>query len=242
MRSKKQLCGIVGIALLLFLLLYLFLIWPAQKRYNVSHAEVLRKSTTLRTFLARPNGPPAKEEIEVLNKEIKVLKERYREIEKAFISERKEKIDITPVEFGKILHETKKNLLKEAEYAGLAIPPDLGFKETIPTAEEVVIMARELEAITFIVRKAIASRLGDIRDIKYRGVEIGPPWEKVEVELEIYGSFKDIVNFFYKLNQNGKIYIIKSLDIKSAAEKLSEDSVSAVVSLVSYIYIARHGD
>lgn len=235
MSGKKRWLLIGAVPLLSFVLLYLFLIWPAQKRYKTAYNEVVNKTDVLRGFLSRPQGPPTKNEIELLKSEIKILKESYTDIEKAFISEPKEKLDITPVEFGKILYERKRSLIQEAEDRGMRVPPDIGFKETIPTIEEVGIMVKELEAISFVIREAILFKFGDIKGIKYHGVELEPPWEKVGIELEIHGDFGDIAGFLYNLSQSEKICIIKSLEIKRGAEKGSKPKAAALKSLKSEV-------
>ncbi len=230
MSGKKRWLFIGVVPPLSFILLYLFLIWPMQKRYKVIYDEVANKTNILRSFFSMPGGPPTKNEIGSLKNEIKILRESYANIEKVFVSGPAEKVDITPVEFGKILYERKRHLIQEAENNGMRIPPDIGFKETIPMAEEVGIMVKELEAVSFVIREAILFRFGDIKGIKYHGVEAEAPWEKVGIELEMSGDFGDIADFLYNLSQSEKICIIKSLEIKRGAEKGSKPKAAALKS------------
>lgn len=260
MTVKKRLYFLGILTLLFFLLLYLFLIRPEQKKFKASHLEVVKKTKVLRRFFTRPEGLPTKKEIGLIDNEIKVLEEKYIDIKKAFIHKAPEKVNVSPIKFGKILYETKKELLQEAKKAGLEIPSALGFKETIPTEEEVENMVKELRAITFVIREAIAFGFGDIKRISYPGVKVEDPWEKVGIELEVNGKFESIVGFLYSLGQREKVYIIKSLKITKGGEKITEeqgkasdkekpvdkvvkeDRVSAVVRLESYNYIAAHGN
>lgn len=226
MTMKKRWGLFGGVTVLLFMLLYLFLIWPVQKKFNLSHHEAAKKTAAFRNFLTRSEGPPTETKIGLVENQIKILEEKYADIENALIHEVEEKSPITPVKFGKILYETKKDLLRDAERAGLGIPPDLGFKETIPAEEEVQDMVKELEAVTFIIKQGIAFRFGDITEIKYPGIEVKKPWEKVGIELQVNGKFEDIAGFLYSLSQREKIYIIKSLEITKAIEKIIPPRVS----------------
>jgi len=271
MIAKKRWYVLGTVMLLFLLLLYLFLIRPAQKEFNLSHSELVNKTKALRRFFTRPEGLPTKEEVGFIDDEIKILEKKYIDIKKALIHEAMEEVNITPVKFAKILYETKKKLLREAEKAGLEIPPGLGFKETIPTEEEVADMVKELRVVTFVIREGIAFGFGDIKKISYPGVKVEDPWEKVGIELEVNGELGSIVGFLYNLAQREKIYIIKSMEITKGVEKImpvaprprlkaaalrrrafvekepvdkvvTEDRVSAMVCLEAYNYIAAHGN
>ncbi len=260
MTVKKRFYVLGTVTLLFFLLLYLFLIRPEQKKFKASHLEVVKKTKVLRRFFTRPEGLPTEKEIGLIGNEIKVLEEKYIDIKKAFIHKAAEKVNVSPIKFGKILYETKKELLREAKKAGIEIPSALGFKETIPTEEEVENMVKELRAITFVIREAVAFGFGDIKRISYPGVKVEDPWEKVGIELEVNGKFESIVGFLYSLGQGEKVYIIKSLKITRGGENITEEQekpldkekpvdkvvkegrVSAVVRLESYNYIAAHGN
>lgn len=218
MAGNKRWFFWVGLALLFFLGVSLFLVWPSQKRFKRSCVEFGNKMGTLRAFFTRPEGPPADKEDNLLSSEIKILEEASKDIEKTFLSKKEEIVITTPVGFGDILRQTKKELLQESEKAGLKIPPDLGFKETIPAPDEVKIMARELEAITFIIKKDVTLRAADIESIKYLGLGRDAPWEKVSLELSLSGEFGKLMEFFYELSQGEKIYVLRSLEIKKGKE------------------------
>ncbi len=242
MTAKKRWFFGGSLILVFFLGLYLFLIWPSQKRFNLIRLESANKVISLRSFFTRPEGPPANKERPLLNNEIKILEEKYRAIEKAFCPEREEMVMANPVEFGNILYRTKKELLEAAGKAGLKIPSDLGFKETIPSAEEVKIMAKELEVITFLIKEDIILRGGDIEGIKYLGLGMDGPWEKVSMELSLRGEFGRLIEFIYRLSQGDKIYILKSLEIKKTKEAKEEEPIRAAISLDSYRYRGGHGN
>ena len=263
MSGKKRWFYLGGLAILFFLGVYLFLVWPSQKRFSLSYSEVRNKIVILRTFFTRPEGPPVNKEGNLLSSEIKILEEISKDIEKAFLPEREELVIATPVEFGNILYRTKKELLQAAEKAGLKIPPDLGFKETIPAEDEVKIMARELEAVIFIIKEDLTIRAVDIESIKYFGLGTDGPWEKVSLELSLSGEFGKLMEFLYRLSQGDKIYVLKSLEIKKGKEAVvsaaaprlkagpalplfeskkeeKEDCIFAIVSMDSYTYQVSH--
>lgn len=270
MTAKKRLCLGALLGVLFFLGLYLLLIWPSQKRDRVNRLESANKITSLRGFLTRPEGPPDGKDVNRLAGEIKILEEKYKEIEKTFIPKREETVIATPVEFGNILHQTKKELQAEARRTGLKIPADLGFKETIPGQEEVKIMTRELAAIKFLIARELNLGTGDIEGIKYLGLGTEGSWEKVSLELSLAGEFGKLVEFLCQLSQDDKIFVLTSLEIKkdkgaaaSAPSKLkagvtlsgtevkkeergeakvSGELITAIVSLDSYTYLADHGN
>ena len=218
MSGNKRLFFSSALVLLFFLGVYLFLVWPAQKRFKRSCFEVRNKMVTLRAFFTRPEGPPANKEDNFLSSEIKILEETSKDIEKNFLPKKEALVMATPVEFGNILYRTKKELLEESKKAGVKIPADLGFKETIPAEDEVKIMTRELEAITFIIKEDLTLRAVDIETIKYLGLGRDGPWEKVSLELSLSGEFGKLMEFLYHLSQGDKIYVLRFLELKKGKE------------------------
>lgn len=218
MIGKKRLLILIGIILSGFILFYFILIGPAKKKFNLSHSEIENKTQILRNFHTRPEGPPSKNSLRFLEREVKILEEKSREIEKAFITEKKLKTDLAPLEFANFLRETKAQLLQEAKDANAEIPSEVGFKEKVPKAEEVITLAKELEAISFIIRKGISLGKFNLKSIEYLGVKEEGPWEKVGMKLELCGGFKDIADFMYSLSHAEKVCIIKSIAIKKIGE------------------------
>ena len=221
MRRVSEIYILIGIGVITFgilTVLYLTLTMPVRKKSRIVDRQYTSNSAKLRRYSSGTEGPPSKEIIQVLEEGNKRLEKEYELVKKRLTFEQSIKIPTSgnPVLFfQQRLFDARGQMRKLSNKSGVKIPPLLGFSDTMPDAEQVPALLKQLKVVQGILKLGINSDLLSVGKLIFGEISNKSYFEEVPIELTVDGNLMAITQFLYNMQNAHELYVVEKISITS---------------------------